>query len=1474
MVILRATNDDGVKVDLDVLESDNPILLDISAIENATIGDVFGVSSQTFSLPGTDKNNQFFGNLFNLGSTPAVALQDSIPCQVLTDGQAVFTGRLYITDIITDQQGYTTYQVNIVNETVDFKFILTDTYLSQLDWSAYNHAYTYGNITGSWDGLIASGAIVYPNVDYGRTEGDTFAPTYAFSNNLNTVAFDNSSKPLRVIDFKPAIQVKAVLDTIFESIDYEYTSSFIDSAYFQDLYTLTTPNDGIGVQNENPTTGSFYVFRSGSNQTFNALTDTKINFNAELYDNFGRYDLINDEFTAYAKGQYGFTLAFNFSISNYDANNNLRFFVTLQDDLGSPYTGRTFVAPPQSGQLIAPFALLSLEPGDKVRAFVELFTDDGSEVVTVGFGQTSTYFTPYSTPKSAIGATINMGEQFPSDLKALDFLQGLIEKFNLVIEPVPGTRNVLRIEPFQDWIDQGVQKDWTNKIDRNTRFKIVHPITEQPKTITFSDEDDNDSINQYTVERFTGNVYGTYIYTNESDLALGERKIGSTFAATPVKNIPNSTDFIIPMLHKREPGQEPRPFAFKPRLLYGNGKKTVPADALGGSIGNGGLARGIIGGRYFFEDEVGTIHPVTSWYQMTTYESLPTSNTSRDLHFGNRKNPGFWPYFQTSLNGYTANSAFHYYWETYINSLYDIDARKLTCNVYLEPTEIQNIALNDKYFIDGAYYRINKINGANLSYRDTVEVELIKQLNRQLIYPRRRVLDLINNRFVDIQVREEDSSGNVEYQFWDGGATVEDFGLINQASPRDGYIVFQTGTTGSVSWDTINQVDIPLDRQVSAGNQVDQIAARVNVNGTNNTIKQNVTDATVLGTSNTIQEFTDTVYVSGFDNNVDFNLSNVSIINGLNSTVSGSDNSVIIGGTGSLFVNNDWVVDINGTLGAIRDSDVTTAINRAQDEVIINGSGHTVINLNLEGGGLDLLNTRNNSAWLGDTYLGEGLLVNSYTLDVGDGTNIFLTGSNLGQGKHETLYILNWNGLSPGTASINLPSAANSNYKGVVYTFKLASGNSGEIVRIIPFDPAQTIDGATSYQTTGSYAFVSIHASGSKWHVIDSSAGGGGTPGPSGSAFPFTGSAQITGSLSVTGSVTATGGFFGNLIGTSSYATTAEQVIIHGLPAGQVPICLAENLFVSSRRLGVDEADFYYNTTTNRLQVDNITATTLTGSLLGTASFASTASFTQTVGTASFATSASYSLVATSASYASSASQAACSDTVDVLYESQPQQGDTFYFVSTIGTGSSCDTLYNSIASPYYSADDDILYFPDLASGSFEGSFSGSFTGSITSASFAATAAFAPNIYNTDGELTDNRVVTLGGNNLTFVADQGETFEIASDPGSDVLISGLPLISGSNIVYYNTTSGKLSYGPAVSGSITGSGNAFPFTGSAQIIGSLTVTGSIAGEVKALTIASNTASMDLSTANFFTLNLVSGSTYINPTNIRAGQTKLI
>ena len=55
-------------------------------------------------------------------------------------------------------------------------------------------------------------------------------------------------------------------------------------------------------------------------------------------------------------------------------------------------------------------------------------------------------------------------------------------------------------------------------------------------------------------------------------------------------------------------------------------------------------------------------------------------------------------------------------------------------------------------------------------------------------------------------------------------------------------------------------------------------------------------------------------------------------------------------------------------------------------------------------------------------------------------------------------------------------------------------------------------------------------------------------------------------------------------------------------------------------------------------------------------------------------------------------------------------------------------------------------------------------------------------------------------------------------------------------------------------------------------GSWTYSGSIAGEVRTLTITSQTASVDLSTANLFTLTLVNGtSTHISASNIQRGQT---
>ena len=86
---------------------------------------------------------------------------------------------------------------------------------------------------------------------------------------------------------------------------------------------------------------------------------------------------------------------------------------------------------------------------------------------------------------------------------------------------------------------------------------------------------------------------------------------------------------------------------------------------------------------------------------------------------------------------------------------------------------------------------------------------------------------------------------------------------------------------------------------------------------------------------------------------------------------------------------------------------------------------------------------------------------------------------------------------------------------------------------------------------------------------------------------------------------------------------------------------------------------------------------------------------------------------------------------------------------------------------------------------------------------------------------------------------------------------------------YLRQSGSIAGTPALI--VTGSVTATSFTGS--LLGSdIVVSGSVVSEISALSIASNTASMDCSLGDMFTLTLVSGSnTHLDATNIQRGQT---
>jgi hypothetical protein len=140
--------------------------------------------------------------------------------------------------------------------------------------------------------------------------------------------------------------------------------------------------------------------------------------------------------------------------------------------------------------------------------------------------------------------------------------------------------------------------------------------------------------------------------------------------------------------------------------------------------------------------------------------------------------------------------------------------------------------------------------------------------------------------------------------------------------------------------------------------------------------------------------------------------------------------------------------------------------------------------------------------------------------------------------------------------------------------------------------------------------------------------------------------------------------------------------------------------------------------------------------------------------------------------------------------------------------------------------------------------------------------------------INTHQINPISGQDLYIQIPSGRLLDMwTDDNGGEIVLNSSGILLQTNATQ-NTWTFNKSGSLTVPGNITGAAN-LATTGSVTFTGNQIVTGSSRGNVTALSITSNTASMNLSVGNFFTLQLVSGSnTYINPSNILPGQTSIL
>lgn len=644
--------------------------------------------SKTIVIPGTKTNNALFGNIFNInagnGYNPATAniginynAAVSAPAMIFADGMQVFKGVFRILEITVDD-GFIEYECAVFGELGGFIMALGNKKIEELDFSAYNHNWTTTAIENSWDktAILNNTSVwgtgyYYPLIDYGQ---------------VSTNKVDFQYKAIR-----PALFVREYIDKLITGSGYTWECALFDTALFKRLivpnnqsvmsaYSNIGFDGSLNVRNYN-IADTFVDLIIGTQTTLGNFTanfdETVFTYNSTISMDASMRVIVNGQIISAANG---YIKVFRNGV-----------------EVGSQYVG--------TGGSGGYFGVdITIDPitfsnGDYFEVqFVNsnaTFNINITANSTVVITNVSTQLIPIS-----YGEPIDLNAVIPKNYLQKDFISSIIKMFNLMVVEDPMKDKHLIISP---WIDYyaGTYVDWTNKIDRSKPMKIK-PMSElNSRYYQFKYKKDADYYNDAYSKKY--NIeHGSYIYDSQYEFASETKATEIIFSSSVLTQF-LGTDKIYPAIYKLSNNNTAED-------KIDSNIRIMLAKKITGVTGwniNNGTTSIWFGYNYGYAGHVDD----------------PASPTL-DICFGAPLELNY-----TSSATYTVNNLFNLYYSSYMAEITDKDSRLLTCTIKLDKKDINELDFSKFIYIDGAYYRLNKIIDFNASNEDTCTVELLKVIN-------------------------------------------------------------------------------------------------------------------------------------------------------------------------------------------------------------------------------------------------------------------------------------------------------------------------------------------------------------------------------------------------------------------------------------------------------------------------------------------------------------------------------------------------------------------------------------------------------------------------------------------------------------------------------------------------------------------------------------------------------------------------
>ena len=741
-VQLYAYDSAGVRHEIDLYEEE-PIKLTISAENIQDVQQVDSAYSRGFRIPANQNNSALFSWWYEVNTIDFDVTQ-KILAEIYVDGLLYKKGHIRI-EAAYINQGADNVDLEVVfyGETRDFSLQVGDGFLDSLNTTDSNHDFDIDALENSWldfgdPALTADGVVRYIVAERGYNYDDSgvitqspdaqaeiaIAPTG--SPISHDFSFHKPAHPMLLKQFSPIVQVKYILDKIFEETDYSYSAdSVFNEEWFKYLYTDGLPD------------ASPFITQYNSDVDYNLGLPVNLTNGVEI--NVKYLDLQADPSRAYNRNTGVYTaLATDTSIT-IDAELQYSVlspfpFVNVAFDMDIRKNGVALGGTAHFDDS----GIFSIAGTASVTATIPVTAGDQITVTCKAssiFPTLSAAIVSGSMQVNGTATSMKVNKLLKPDVKKIDFLKGILTKFRLVMVPSKYDEKTFIIKPWVNYIGTGDKFDWTHKLDESKDTVLVPLFYDQTATVIFEDQTDEDFTNK---DFFQGNgyPYGRLIFDSENELLIDTKTITDVFAPTPVlqvRNLPPSSDFIIPIF--AHPGEEPSdhgdaqfvPLKPKPRLLFWNGLAYIESSLTGPNndeewfYTDGGTPKSSNDAPLYDSTLNQGRYP-----RATDVSELPTTSTTLNLNWF--KEFAYYDVNRTSPIGTEGESVYTRFWDYYIQTIYSSRARMMSAYFTIDAQDLRDLTFDDAIFIKNSWWRVLKIYDAPLTDIATVKVDLIKLL--------------------------------------------------------------------------------------------------------------------------------------------------------------------------------------------------------------------------------------------------------------------------------------------------------------------------------------------------------------------------------------------------------------------------------------------------------------------------------------------------------------------------------------------------------------------------------------------------------------------------------------------------------------------------------------------------------------------------------------------------------------------------